>query len=309
VITSGTLDGARSSIIYAHGKTSPKGFPPWIGPVEKSLPTVVSHFHSYLDETFFPYTPIISVLASLEEPLVEFMQKAKTSRLDTIYIGIASKRVNDLKAIRQAWVENLPANSIYPTTSEFTRLPLVQNIFGKLAKDENLTEADLESIRVALDDLNIEWQGKIKNELFQIVSKSSEDTVLDPQTALNLATTFFACTTCYRSRFLRYPNVLMHKCATALDWKSSHEGDLETRFLRQHCKETLWNYKGDIVIKPEHTAFVAELVRLAGLDPKTATVQEMDALDPIFECVHCNSFALGRATMTWKTAVRPFSLF
>jgi hypothetical protein len=83
------------------------------------------------------------------------------------------------------------------------------------------------------------------------------------------------------------------------------KGDLETRFLRQHCKETLWNYKGDIVIKPEHTAFVAELVRLAGLDPKTATVQEMDALDPIFECVHCNSFALGRATMTWKTAVPP----
>lgn len=303
MITSGALDGAKSSITCAHGTSSPKGFPPWTGPVARSLPTAVSYFHCYLDGTFFPHTH--TVLASLEEPLVEFMQKAKTSRLDNIYVGIASKRVNDLKAIRQAWIENLPANSIYPTTSEFTRLPLVQNIFGNLAKDENLTEADLESIRVALDDLNIEWQDKIKNELVEIISKNSEDTVLDPQTVLNLATTFFACTTCYRSRFLRYPNVIMHKCATALDWKSSHEGDLETRFLRQHCKETFWNYKGDIVIKPEHTAFVAELVRLAGLDPKTATVQEMDALDPIFECVHCNSFALGRATMTWKTAVRP----
>lgn len=248
------------------------------------------------------------MLASLEEPLVEFMEKAKTMRLDVIYIGIARKRLDDLKAIRQAWVETLPVNSIYPTTSELTRLPLVQNIFDNLAKDENLTEANLESIRLELDNLNIEWQKNIKDELIELVSKGSEDAV-DPETALNLATTFFACMTCYPLRFLRYPNVLMHKCATTLNWRSSNEGDFETRFLRKHCKETFWNSKGDIVIKPEHTAFIAELVRLAGLDPKRATLQEMDALDPIFECVSCNTFVQGRATMTWKTAVCSFLYF
>jgi len=232
------------------------------------------------------------------------MKSAKAKRLESLYLGIAGKRLNDLKAIRNAWIESLPANSIYPTCSELMRLPFVQNIFDNLTKEDKLTEAHLESIRLALDDLNVEWQENIKNELIEIVSSSSEDTV-DPETALDLATTFFACTTCYRLRFLRYPNVIMHKCTTTLDWQSSNEGDKQTRFLRNHFKETLWNTKKDIVIRPEHTAFVAELVRLAGLDPKTATVQEMDALDPIFECVSCNHFLQGRATMTWKTAVCP----
>jgi hypothetical protein len=45
------------------------------------------------------------------------------------------------------------------------------------------------------------------------------------------------------------------------------------------------------------------IVSMAGLDPKTATAQDMDALDPIFECIACNSFTEGRATMTWMTTV------
>ncbi|KIM49548.1 hypothetical protein M413DRAFT_21749 [Hebeloma cylindrosporum] len=244
-----------------------------------------------------------SVLGSLEQPLITFMEGAKARRLDSIHMGIASKRLNDLRAVRQAWVETLPANSIYPTSSELMRLPFVKDIFDNLSKGESLTEANLESVRLELDDLNVEWQENIKNELVEIASKGYEDDPVDPETVLTLATTFFACKTCYRVRLLRYPNILMHKCATTLDWQSSHEGEPEARFLKRHFQETFWNAKGHIVCEPAHRAFVVELVRLAGLDPVTATAGDMDAVDPIFECVPCNSVTKGRATMSWKTAV------
>jgi hypothetical protein len=104
----------------------------------------------------------------------------------------------------------------------------------------------------------------------------------------------------------------MHKCATDLEWgmmDGLDEVDPETKFLRRFYKETLWNASGCILINPHHTAFLTLIIRLAGLDPKSATLQEMDALDPIFECVFCNSFIKGRATMTWKGAVCPSFIF
>src|SRR5437899_3364464 len=114
------------------------------------------------------------------------MEEVKSKRLGAIRLGIAKKRLNDVDVIREAWVANLPANSIYPTIGELMRLPFIRNIVYSLDKDENFTEAHLEDIRLELDDLNVEWQENIKDKLIEIVSQSSEDAI-DHQTVLNLA--------------------------------------------------------------------------------------------------------------------------
>jgi len=38
---------------------------------------------------------------------------------------------------------------------------------------------------------------------------------------------------------------------------------------------------------------------LCGLDPKSATREDMDKLNPIFECLACNDLRKGRCTLPW----------
>jgi len=44
-------------------------------------------------------------------------------------------------------------------------------------------------------------------------------------------------------------------------------------------------------------------MELLNLDPKTTTAGYLFELDPIFECLVCNSLEEGRRVMAWETAV------
>lgn len=50
------------------------------------------------------------------------------------------------------------------------------------------------------------------------------------------------------------------------------------------------------------------LVTMCGLNPHTTTIDEMDAVDPICECVAGNDQSSGRLVMRWSTVVRFSSL-
>lgn len=94
----------------------------------------------------------------------------------------------------------------------------------------------------------------------------------------------------------------MHSCTRTFNHsETDHLKDLRSN-------EILWNSNKRLGVEKAHVEFIGGLLHMIGLDPKTTKVQEMDVLDPIFECVPCNSMREGRATMSWKTTVIPLFL-
>lgn len=62
-------------------------------------------------------------------------------------------------------------------------------------------------------------------------------------------------------------------------------------FTKQQCQPST-----------KYSKIVEILIRLNGLDPKTATKDEMDAIDARFACQPCNT-AFGQRVMSWRAAL------
>lgn len=243
------------------------------------------------------------VLASLDEHLIAFMEGVKAERLEREHRAITDKRLGDLRKARDHCIAALPVNCIHPTAGELFLLPFIQGIVATLSPTASFSEDDLDLIKGSFNDINQQWQKGVESKLREIASNGYKENV-NPETVVGLATTFFVCTSC-SLRYLRYPGVLMHKCPSKANFVDTWEGDLDYMIGSPKLSEgeTYWNNEGTIVVKPEQTEFMASVVSMTGLDPKTATAQDMDALDPIFECVSCNDFHEGRTTMSWMTTV------
>jgi hypothetical protein len=48
---------------------------------------------------------------------------------------------------------------------------------------------------------------------------------------------------------------------------------------------------------------IAEVVKACGLNPATASVQEMDEMDPVLWCLECHGGLQCVTTMTWRQSV------
>lgn len=189
-------------------------------------------------------------------------------------------------------------NAIYPSIGELFRLPFVLDIVDNLMVTGDITKEDFKPINVAFDDLTRQWKIDKEFQLLDLVAQGYDSKELPPlKTMFNLATTFLYCSLC--SRFLRHPQVLMHSCTRTFNY---FEADL---LKDPRSNEVLWNSDKRLGVEKAHVEFIGGLLRMVGSDPKTTKVQEMDVLDPIFECVPCNDIREGRATMNWKTTVIP----
>ena len=242
------------------------------------------------------------MLESLDEHLIAFMEEVKAQRLEREHRIVTDKRLADLRQARDQCIATLPANYIHPTTGELFHLPFIQAIISTLSPTASFSGDDLELIKRSFNDINQQWQKDIESQLRDIASKGYQEDV-NPETVVGLATTFFVCTCC-TLRYMRYPAVLMHRCPakfSSLKWED--ELDMMVGSSSLSAGETYWHNKETIVVKPKHTEFMASVVSMTGMDPKTATAQDMDALDPIYECLSCNDFKEGRATMSWTTTV------
>ena len=135
---------------------------------------------------------------------------------------------------------------------------------------------------------------------------------------LMLATSFFRCEWCSR-HCLRFPDVFAHECArdsdvagysgeeTEISWVSEA---LSTGDEDEPLYEGVWNFC--LAIHTLNEAQIANLVavlELLKLDPETTTFDEIERLNPVFECLHCHSISEGRCLMDWTAIVSyPFNL-
>lgn len=89
------------------------------------------------------------------------------------------------------------------------------------------------------------------------------------------------------------------------DWAYGVLGNFEHSYDRPNAE---WSIR---LLEPPKLALLrcwSLVLEELELDPETATVQQLNELDPIFECVACTQTHGGRCVMAWETLVRPLSL-
>ncbi|KDR81923.1 hypothetical protein GALMADRAFT_276573 [Galerina marginata CBS 339.88] len=244
------------------------------------------------------------VLSNLEDFLNSFMQSVKSKRLTKERHALLNPRLVVLDKVLRTHISTLPANALHPSTSELFLHPTVQDTINNTPSTVDFTEDSFATILPMFPAITVCWQQKIEAQLLDLIRNAAPEYSFDPETVLQLATTSFTCSrpSCYprhESQALRHPRVLMHSCATsAIGYQ--HEEDVDLLSVRSILRQVYWNDRQSISFNPSNLKLMAEVLEICGFDSKTTTAAEMDAANPILECVTCNNVYEGRATLTWS---------
>ncbi|KIM49546.1 hypothetical protein M413DRAFT_21747 [Hebeloma cylindrosporum] len=241
------------------------------------------------------------VLSRLEGHAVKHLAQLRASRLKAERQLVLRPRLAALKAFHKICVKSLPVDAIHPTASELFRVKSVWNIINDVPATVPFTQHHLAPVRDDFDNIIREWREDIEDQLLELLSPGLSD-IKDPafrRKTFKLATSTFSCSYPGCSRFLRYPEVMMHACAT-----KPHHGDdfdIDIQIMNGCLNQSFWNFNRCITVNPEHIALVHDLLIKVDIDPLTATGRHWDLA--IYECTSCYRDATGRAFMTFGHAL------
>lgn len=227
------------------------------------------------------------------------MEAKKVRRLRNERNGLLRERLPILRKFYEACVSTYPVNSIIPTAADLFLDPFVQNIIINTPSVEPFTDKDLAEVEAALPDIIFRWRKQTEEKLLNMITQACgiQDTT---ESILQLATTVFSCKSC-SAEALTYPRVLVHHCAT--DYYYPREVDEDLSAVHSFLGRVYWNNGNRISFDAQKITPLIEAIKLCGLDPKSATGEDMDKRNAIFECHSCNDARKGRCTLTWKGVV------
>ncbi|PPR02535.1 hypothetical protein CVT24_001961 [Panaeolus cyanescens] len=125
----------------------------------------------------------------------------------------------------------------------------------------------------------------------------------DPNTVFDLATTVFgyAKDGIPDNQFMDITKTLSLKSSPR--WLSDRDRlPLVEKVALEVFTYSPWNAEKKIIFHWIAYDIISNLMKLCGVDPLTTTLEQMNALDPIFECVSCSRMSRGRLTMRWIKA-------
>ncbi|KAI5900852.1 uncharacterized protein SCHCODRAFT_02559883 [Schizophyllum commune H4-8] len=233
--------------------------------------------------------------ASIRGPLLKLLQELRDKRLEQERQVLLRERYRTLKEVHKDRIHNKTQQErcFMPGAGELAGLKEVTDAIERTPVDRTLTKDDLQSIIDAIPQARWdEWNAARAAALVNMLNRADAPPRHgQPATTedLQLATTVF--TYSYETH-LTYPEVLGHRdgrCSTAGTPKSSIKKK--------------WSVK-DYKIQLSRQRIAARVVRLAGLDPKTATAAEMDARNVWFATtgnVRASNHDL--CAMTWRGAI------
>ena len=241
------------------------------------------------------FSQSLIVLLNVDAFINTYMEGQKAKRLLRERVTLLEERLPILRKVYNACVETYPVNSIIPRVADMFLDPVVQNLFILPPLSTTFTEKDLEMLGALFPDIVRRWRKITEEKLLNMIAPSQEIT----ESSLQLATTIFSCQFCHNDP-LTYPQVLIHRCATGIYGGVYDEVQSVIRgFL--NCSN--WNEGSSITFDAKKIECLSEAIKLCGLDPKSATREDIDKRDPFFECLACNDLRKGRCTLSWLGVV------
>ncbi|KAL1677713.1 hypothetical protein EV122DRAFT_278853 [Schizophyllum commune] len=233
--------------------------------------------------------------ALIRGPLLDILPELRDKRLEQERHVILQERHRTLKEVHEDRTRNKTQQErcLMPGAGELAGIEEVTDAIENTPVDRKLTKADLQSIiksvpQARWDEWNATRSAALENMLNHAAALPMHG---QPATAkdLHLATTVF---TYGYGTHLTYPEVLGHR-----------DGRWCSEETSQSSIEKAWSVK-DYKVQLSRQRIAARVVRLAGLDPKTATAAEMDARNVWFATTG-NVRASNRylCAMTWRGAI------
>jgi hypothetical protein len=241
--------------------------------------------------------------------LIDILVVLKGKRLEAERRATLSKRQNIAFTLLKAYKLERPATDIIPGPADVCEMHEFKTIIEDTPYGVQVTEETFRRAMARLPQLINEWRSAKDAELVHIMNDSVESEHSQSNGSdgennrkqLELATSLFQCKICCGT--IPYPQILIHACTHDLRYTWRHSDDPRCALWCNLLDEP-WNIGGEkIGIDNQAKPAGRLIVETCGLDPDTATAQEMDDLDPRLECVKCYSEMSGRLIMGWKMAV------
>lgn len=234
------------------------------------------------------------------------MKETRTSRLEAARLARLKLRMTLMLQVREACVLANPVNTLVPPVAElFQSFPPFRAVIEGTPSEVGISLEHFREAMTELPTLMPAWVSKMNLNLIAMMEKAlGTGKKLEPS-CLDQATTVFTCGAigCGQGcdKIISYPRVLIHCGATRPFTSRPAYYSKELFLLNEAVGQGLFNARNDISFSHVFHRKAIEVVKLSGL-PSTATADEMDKLDPVYECVQCSSVNV-RLCMTWRKAV------
>jgi len=249
------------------------------------------------------------IWSNIKQPLFDILKEIRRERLKVEHHNRLRKRANVVVGLLKAYTLERPVNDIIPGPADICEMDEFKAVIKDTPDDVEVSQDAFEHAMGRLPQLITEWRSAKDAELVRIMKASTALAPSEPQLTsqpgsdrmqLERATTLFECKQCGTT--VSYPRILMHHCTHSYSWHN-HDVDDPRSILWEILLDVPWNLGGKVGVKVQGKVIASQIVQSCGLDPDTASSQEMDELDARFECVKCFSDKSGRYIMGWRMAV------
>ncbi|KAJ6520163.1 hypothetical protein C8R45DRAFT_51161 [Mycena sanguinolenta] len=234
---------------------------------------------------------------TIEPEMVKYMEQMKAKRLEREYVALlAERRTMASKVLRTFKRSQLPWTDVMPGVPDFHEFPKIKDIISQPAS-VTVDEQTFEALLPDFPDLIATWREGLLQHMVATYKRDSNadavqaDNVLEDR--LKLATSVFKCNSCGGSNItddffgtshrqcqpLFYPKTLAHRCLTRVSGYSA-------MMFMNDSRDCAWR-SNLLKFDTRTSEFVEKVVRACGIDPETATVEDMDAADKRLACHAC----------------------
>ncbi|KAF8907452.1 hypothetical protein CPB85DRAFT_1391918 [Mucidula mucida] len=180
------------------------------------------------------------------------------------------RRIRLVMDLCKSILSGMPEIPVIPDSSIIPSLQPFQDMIKNTPYDQDLLEDDFAEAVTTLPDICASWRQQQENELQSKLSALGRDA------DLSLAANAFTCAHCSSHPVLHYPYFASHGCFIV---RSNIDGILTTS----------WDYTRIKAVDEDIRTKCEDIIRLCGLDPASATIQDLDATDAFFRCDYCQT--------------------
>ncbi|KIK62817.1 hypothetical protein GYMLUDRAFT_41699 [Collybiopsis luxurians FD-317 M1] len=226
--------------------------------------------------------------------LIRFLWEHRERRLTEEKERLIRMRYSRLRMVYSQNSFCIDAQEPLPALGDIMNLKFFEDLIWGIPPEDELTE-DFFKLKLSefLPRFLEQWRHSRIQEMVNVMQK-----VVPSATAsdLHLATSTFVCTVCSRPGPLVFPEMFYHYCCR----NGRHEDARMANFCGEG-QDSPW--RCCLEFSKEKSITVKKFVEACGLDPKTATTQDLYSSNPLVECLDCNVKGVqwnhGRLFMRW----------
>ncbi|KAK0233981.1 hypothetical protein IW262DRAFT_126179 [Armillaria fumosa] len=234
------------------------------------------------------------VWSNISDAVIALAQQHKFIRLRKRKIRAVEERTILFEEAYCAVTQDEPFLPIIPKPDDVVIQEPFSTLFFDTPLDVSIADS-LQAMWIHLPDIASKLRKAQTSKFTEVMEQAGL------KADVHLATTVFRCTECCQS--YQYPYVLAHRCPFREVPKPFNDEDWKPYALRRISHHMAWS-ESQFTIDQETVDKMACLIKTCGLDPETATYEDMDMLDCRVICNHCsNRRTKGlKPVMRWRAA-------